>query len=658
MASCCLQLRMELCSDTIFGSGGSVPGGEDIALRLTPEGRPLLPGATLKGLLRESVANLLAWTGAADGDATLAALFGAAGWHGTADDRRLRFGDLLPATDAEPESLFTMRSFTALENGLAKEGTLRTAACLRAGQAFTGLLFCDEGDLPLLQYALRGIKWAGMLRSRGFGRVKLTAARRAEPAPAPAVAPSRWLHYRLRLLTPLSVPWLARSGAPGEPLNDLQTRRLLPGSAVRGLVASTLAAARPAEFAAHKRALLGQQTRFLDALPLAGDRPVLPAPMGFYRDKAGTRFYSVLTRPVVPGDKRAGLGAFCRIEGDTLTPFTPGIEHATRIRRGRDKQIFTVDRLAAGTVLDGYIQLADPALAPLVAAAFPAWMTLGADRYAGSGLCERLVVEGTDAPAWTALGYRPGDAVPETLYMMLVTPTVMRRRGEPCGLDTDALARALGVERVTVESCATSLGQHTGYNRQWGCGQPVYPTYERGSVFRLVCTPAPTAEALDALQQTGLGAARGEGYGQVLFLRRYAELTLAATSAETPAPCDTAADRLRRARCRWLLETPLPAGTSASQLGSLQALCEAGDGNAVRTFLQHNAQERGAFHGATFTALRRRVEALLDQPLYATLTEGGLSPELRPGDCPDGEQAVLQLLCDWLDLSRKGDAKK
>ena len=58
-----LRVSMELLSDTIFGSGFSIPGGEDIAVCQDSAGYPYLKGTTFKGLLRESMENWLDWTG-------------------------------------------------------------------------------------------------------------------------------------------------------------------------------------------------------------------------------------------------------------------------------------------------------------------------------------------------------------------------------------------------------------------------------------------------------------------------------------------------------------------------------------------------------------------------------------------------------------------
>ncbi len=55
-----LPIAMELCSDTIFASGFSIPGGEDVAACQDRYGFPYMKSSTVKGLLRESLQNLTA----------------------------------------------------------------------------------------------------------------------------------------------------------------------------------------------------------------------------------------------------------------------------------------------------------------------------------------------------------------------------------------------------------------------------------------------------------------------------------------------------------------------------------------------------------------------------------------------------------------------
>ena len=81
---------------------------------------------------------------------------------------------------ADPESCFSLRTFTELKDGTFKEGSLRTAACVRRGLRFAGRLCCAAEDAELIRQALAGIQWAGTMRSRGFGHIRVTAAEMPE----------------------------------------------------------------------------------------------------------------------------------------------------------------------------------------------------------------------------------------------------------------------------------------------------------------------------------------------------------------------------------------------------------------------------------------------------------------------------------------------
>lgn len=103
-------VEMELDSDGIFGSGYSIPGGDDINTTIDKQGYPYLKGSTLKGLLAESLYNLLAWTGGSEADYT--ALMGEEGWNGTADERRVQLTDMtLISRPVQPEEVFSSLSY-------------------------------------------------------------------------------------------------------------------------------------------------------------------------------------------------------------------------------------------------------------------------------------------------------------------------------------------------------------------------------------------------------------------------------------------------------------------------------------------------------------------------------------------------------------------
>ena len=58
-----MKIKMTLLSDTIFGNGESIPGGEDISVLYDENGFPFFKGGTFKGIFREELSRLLKWEG-------------------------------------------------------------------------------------------------------------------------------------------------------------------------------------------------------------------------------------------------------------------------------------------------------------------------------------------------------------------------------------------------------------------------------------------------------------------------------------------------------------------------------------------------------------------------------------------------------------------
>lgn len=167
-------------------------------------------------------------------------MLGQSGWDGTEEARRVHLTALtLEQPPADPEDCYSTRTFTSLEGGVVKTGSLRMAACIRRGLRFSRQLTCAEEDEALLLDALAGVKWAGTLRSPGLwpGAAPGSCGWLSRGG-APQVR-GRWLRYTLTTQTPVLITDLSRSGE-----NSYETRGYIPGSAVRGMVMSALA--RPA----------------------------------------------------------------------------------------------------------------------------------------------------------------------------------------------------------------------------------------------------------------------------------------------------------------------------------------------------------------------------------------------------------------------------
>ena len=297
----------------------------------------------------------------------------------------------------------------------------------------------------------------------------------------------------------------------------------------------------------------------------------------------------------------------------------------------------------------------NPNLAPELSSALPETVWLGADRYEGFGKCTVTLREPAGAPSWMAQ-YAPQhqEQVGTVPYLLVISPlTMVNELGEPCGIDETVLASKLGVERCAISFCSTSMSEYGGYNRTWKSRSPAVRMYDRGSIFRLECSTPPAVERVLAVEREGLGIRRGEGYGQVLFLRQelFEGLTGKKSVQTEREKILSPGAELRRKRYDWIMRESgriLNMKLSSSQLGDIQALCEkaiamGGSTEELYAYLDHNLNERGAKHGNRFEEINREVRKVLETPLEETLKVAG----------PDSTAERLRLLCMLFDYSRK-----
>ncbi len=655
------KIRLELKSDAIFGSGFSAPGGEDIGVCTDARGYPYLKGSTFKGLLRESVQNVLAWTNRSESE--LEAIFGKGGWSPEESERQIRLTELtLENRPESPEDCFALRTFTKIENGVVAEGSLRSASVVLRGGVFCGEIEFAAGDEELISAALSGIKYLGTHRSRGFGYVKVTSERAQSSVYSIKVSgESLCLRFRLKTLSPVLITDLYSSRG-----NDLETRGYIPGSAIRGLIVGRLAASDPAWFEKNRRALLSDNVKFLDAVPVRGKDPVIPSIKGYYEDKKddsdpGKVFKNVLVDPdpdAVIGLKRARLGSFMSISNDTASYWSADTGSELRINlsaKSDDTKMFQTGHIASGQELEGYVLASDPETAKKIAGAFTDIVWLGADRHSGFGKCKVAALDFAKGPAWEHYGISSeGSIDSDRLYMLAVSPfSMLNDEGELCGLDVKGLGELLGVEIESV-AAGTSVSEYGAFNRTWGSREPAAAMYDRGSLFRLKCSTAPKLERLKAIEREGLGIRRAEGFGQVLFIdpklldeidRKKAALLWERDKIKTVS-------EIRQERINWILknvETVRGFKVSNSQIGDIQAICEraaknGGDLTELYDYLSKNVEGRGAAQGDKFKGISAFIHDVLDNSLPANL---GISNNVQR----------LKLLISLFDHSRKKEER-
>lgn len=183
---------MQLISDVVFGSGESVPGGEDISILCDENGFPYYKGSAFKGIFREEMGNYLAWTMSGDKKAEdeLARLLGTAGGQEAQNPDKLVFSNFTLSDYVKRqilseigvgqggqvlEALSHVRTFTAISpDGTVEEGALRQCRCVNRGLNFYSEIQCLSKDEQLVREVISMIKWVGTMRNRGFGKVRLT----------------------------------------------------------------------------------------------------------------------------------------------------------------------------------------------------------------------------------------------------------------------------------------------------------------------------------------------------------------------------------------------------------------------------------------------------------------------------------------------------
>ena len=189
-------VKIKLLSDGIFGSGRSIPGGEDIGILTDEYGFPYISGTNVKGNLRETMSNLLSWKNESDGK--VEELFGMANRESLEDENRQKIyvsDFMLPlsvrkavceeleidtdkkrnARREQVTDLFTeLRTFTRLEDGVSAKGSLRDARCVVQNMVFLGEIQCPKDREEIVKESLAHLKWLGSMRTRGFGAVEVT----------------------------------------------------------------------------------------------------------------------------------------------------------------------------------------------------------------------------------------------------------------------------------------------------------------------------------------------------------------------------------------------------------------------------------------------------------------------------------------------------
>lgn len=193
------KIKIELISESIFGCGES-SGFIDNEVLSDNIGLPYLKGKTFKGNLREEMKKLAIFLDE-DSNEYNKIFERLMGTEFNFSFETLKFSDCKISENVRQalkesvangeltkedilESLTEVRSFTKIENGVAKEGALRSSRVIKKGLK----LYCDlestnklnVKELGLLAASIQSLESIGMMKSRGKGQVKCSLHKNGE----------------------------------------------------------------------------------------------------------------------------------------------------------------------------------------------------------------------------------------------------------------------------------------------------------------------------------------------------------------------------------------------------------------------------------------------------------------------------------------------
>lgn len=337
------MLKIEMClqSDALAGSGVSLTGEVDRDIAFDRRGLPIVPAKRIRGVLREA-AEEIEFLGLIE-EGVSAALFGLPGNSFTSpfsiSDGKIENADKVAccldrvqankdiATLFSPRCVLAQyaykRAQTALEDGTAKENTLRISRVLKKGLKFHFDVECPKDYVEKLRLICRASKFFGGSRNRGLGEICLKLL------DCETVTSSEWNDVRERAGATEAVPRsqeLREMAVSVHALSKLvvsdsvgandESDTYIPGATLLGAFAARFLAAGggSSASASFKRIFLSGETTWCNLYPNPGSSfsslAYYPAPLSVrkWKDKEG---YVDLTSVSVSGSSQEVHNGTC-----------------------------------------------------------------------------------------------------------------------------------------------------------------------------------------------------------------------------------------------------------------------------------------------------------------------------------------------------------
>ena len=360
---------------------------------------------------------------------------------------------------------------------------------------------------------------------------------------------TRFYPYTLTLQAPLLVTALEGDA------NSVRTLGFIPGSSIRGVVASGLN--RGAAYPDFRLYILSGEVCYLNAYPMVGSRRTLPTPVSFRQEKYGgtTHDLACYSGEIdVDGDVCWPEKQLSGAEAPFLTLDQPRLEGAiatveSRMHQQRDRSagraytatsggatqargtIFSYEALQAGQRFQGLVAVSGQCQKDVdsrygkIKSVLRGNLSFGRSRnarYGGSATVSWDRARNYETSGDTnlvATGLNTGDVFCAYLTSDYIGRNRYSGQLDPTSWMQEIITR-LGTNRIDVLRTRWAFRRVGGFNRKWGLQIPQAVALRGGSLLVLRAKSEIPITDLGAIEQSGLGERRPEGFGRVIFLQK------------------------------------------------------------------------------------------------------------------------------------------
>ncbi len=328
------------------------------------------------------------------------------------------------------------------------------------------------------------------------------------------------IRYQITTLAPVII-----SAVSGD-RNMVRTEQHIPGAAVLGLLAKRIINEKALDKNAHQdddfyawflQGKLQIGNAYIISRDEYGKYQHFPTPFSIEREKHGTAVYDSLFREM---DETKYIGDYCQLDADSIQiqPVETRIEfhHKRKRETGVSEEglIFNYESIAPEQTFEGEIRGLESDLELLLKYTGNQWTaSLGRSRNAQYGTVEFrfLYNEPEEIPA-------PAINNEQEISMTLLSDLILYNEFGFPTVDVDDLEQELQklLGKVQIKKAFVKKNHVENFIGIWRLKKPSDSCFKTGSAFLLKLDSINT-DKLKALQESGLGERRHEGFGRVVF---------------------------------------------------------------------------------------------------------------------------------------------